>query len=228
MAKDANGNEIVEKPELNADGTPKDTTPAPKDGNDAVKVPLYKFQKQLDENKELKAKLAKIDADNAASAKKKLEDEGKLKELLDQTTQELNKSKQDFSELTDKQKKTAINQALKVVVAGNNAHDASVVLGLIDKSKLEIEEVDGEVTLKNAEDIVANLKKDKPFLFKDGTPGGTPNNVDPKENGKNNVNADSMRVEFKSLFDKPVLTGVEKKRFTELGKLIQEADKNKK
>lgn len=228
MAKDANGNEIVETPEMNADGTPKNA-PAPKNNDgDNVKVPLYKFQKQLEENKALKAKLAERDAKDEADRKAKLEAEGKTKELLDQTTQELTKEKQEKQEILDKQKKTSINQALKSIVAGNNAHDASVVLGLIDNSKLEVEDIDGEITLKNAEDIVANLKKEKPFLFKDGTPGGNPNNVDPKENGKTNVNVDSMRVEFKSLFDKPSLTGPEKKRFEELGNLIQVEDNKKK
>lgn len=211
--------------ELNADGTPKVAPAATND--DKVKVPLYKFQKQLERTKELEAQLAKIEADKAAEAKAKLEAEGKVKELLDQTTKELTQTKQALTDMTEKQKKQAITQALKTVIVGNQAHDASVVLGLIDNSKLEVEETDGEIVIKNVDGLIADLKKSKPFLFKDGTPGGAPNNVNPNENGKTTQGIDALRVEFKSLFDKPSLTGPERKRFEELGKLIQDNDKKK-
>ena len=63
-------------------------------------------------------------------------------------------------------KELKLTTAIKLAI-GDSAHDADLVSGLVDKSKLLLGD-DGKVT--GLEEQVKALKEGKAFLFKDSTP----------------------------------------------------------
>lgn len=102
---------------------------------------------------DVKAELDKLKesaGDNEAMQKQ-------IRELQD----ELKTKESDYAkEIADLRINNAIASAI-----GTSAHDTDIVSGLIDKSKLILSE-DGKLT--GLDEQVKDIKKDKPYLFKDG------------------------------------------------------------
>ncbi|EJW14730.1 phage scaffolding protein [Paenibacillus alvei] len=95
---------------------------------------LGDLKKSVGDNDELKQQIAKLQADNKAAAEKYASD---LKEL-----------------------KT--NTALRLAI-GDSAHDAELVLSLLDKTKIELDE-DGGIKA-GFEEQLQSLRETKAFLF---------------------------------------------------------------
>lgn len=131
--------------------------------------------------------------------KKQLEQRDKdLKELKKQAEgnadlqtkfEALEKQYKDEKEILEtKIKETKMASALKLALAGK-VHDADLVTGLIDKTKIELGE-DGSVK-KALDEQIKELQTSKSFLFvpETGTPSGirgaTPPSGDPEPKGSN-------------------------------------------
>lgn len=113
-----------------------------------LKESLDELQKQLDNrNKDLK------------DLKKKAEGSDELKTQLADLETKYNQDKADFDA---KLKETQLSSALKLALAGK-VHDADLVTGLIDKTKIELGE-DGNVT-KGLDEQIKTLQESKSFLF---------------------------------------------------------------
>ncbi|KMY49225.1 phage scaffolding protein [Peribacillus loiseleuriae] len=90
-----------------------------------------------------------------------------------------------------KLKETQLTGALKLALAGK-VHDADLVIGQIDKSKIELGE-DGNVT-KGLEEQIKDLQTSKSFLFvpeahSSGIKGATPPGGDPEGGNKGAINS---------------------------------------
>jgi hypothetical protein len=131
---------------------------------------LDDVKKQLDQrDKDLKE--LKKQADGNAELQKKFDDLEK-------------QYKTDKEEFDNKLKDTQLSSALKLALAGK-VHDADLVTGLIDKTKIEIG-TDGNIA-KGLDEQLKTLQESKSFLFTpqtqgvtisgakpaDGNPGGT-------------------------------------------------------
>ncbi|MBY0122162.1 phage scaffolding protein [Bacillus sp. S/N-304-OC-R1] len=128
--------------------------------------------------------------------KKQLEQRDKdLKELKKQAegSEDLQKKLADLQKQYDddktnyetKLKETQLTSALKLALTGK-VHDADLVTGLIDKTKIELGE-DGNVT-KGLDEQIKTLQESKSFLFVTGTKtpgikGATPPGGDPGAGG---------------------------------------------
>ena len=132
--------------------------------------------------KELDEYVPKTDLEAANTARASLEKDIKAR---DKQLEELKKSSGDNEELkkqietlqtenkTAKETYEAEMKELKLSTAiklagGGSAHDAELVAGLFDKSKLILAE-DGKVT--GLEEQLKSIKKEKAFLFKEEKPG---------------------------------------------------------
>lgn len=118
---------------------PKDKYNDLADAKKKLETDIADRDKQLEELKKVDAKdlQAKIDELQKANETAKTEYETKLKE-------------------------TQLTSALKLALAGK-VHDADLVAGLIDKTKIELGE-DGNVT-KGLDEQIKELQKSKSFLF---------------------------------------------------------------
>jgi chromosome segregation ATPase len=118
---------------------------------------------------DLKKQLSDRDKD-LKDLKKKAEGSEELQTKFSELETKYNQEKADFE---SKLKETQLSSALKLALAGK-VHDADLVTGLIDKSKIELGE-DGNVT-KGLEEQIKTLQESKSFLFipdkKETTPPG--------------------------------------------------------
>jgi len=104
---------------------------------------LADLKKAAEGNEELRKQIEQLQADNKAAAEKY---EARIKEM-------------------------AITTAIKLAVAGQ-VHDPDLVAGLLDKSKIEIDE---NGTIKaGLEDQLKSLRETKGFLFVEQKPAGQP------------------------------------------------------
>lgn len=121
---------------------------------------LWKTER-LSELRDAAKKLKKLEEDQAAADKKKLEEEGKLKELLDLTKGELDKAKAQIAEL-------GTNSAIEAAASAKGFVDPKVAAKLIDRSKVAIGE-DGTVT--GLEEQLTALATASPYLVGNKQPG---------------------------------------------------------
>lgn len=116
-------------------------------------------QTELSTNLEdLKKQLADRDKD-LKDLKKKAEGSEELQSKFTELETKYNQEKADFE---TKLKDTQLSSALKLALAGK-VHDADLVTGLIDKTKIELGE-DGKVT-KGLDEQIKELQTSKSFLF---------------------------------------------------------------
>jgi hypothetical protein len=99
-----------------------------------------------------------------ADLKKNVGDNAELKKQIEDL-QKSGKTEKDAlqQKITDTQKEAAI----KIAVAGK-AHDPDIISGLIDKSKIELDE--GGKLKSGLKEQLETLEKDKAFLFVSGKP----------------------------------------------------------
>lgn len=133
---------------------------------------------------DLKKQLADRDKD-LKDLKKKAEGSEELQTRFTELETKYNQEKSDFE---TKLRDTQLSSALKLALAGK-VHDADLVTGLIDKTKIELGE-DGSVT-KGLDEQIKEPQTSKSFLFvpETGTPSGirgaTPPSGDPEPKGSN-------------------------------------------
>ena len=142
-------------------------------------VTKTRFNDINESNKQLKKDID--DRDKQLEDLKKVDAEGLQKKISD--LQDANKKNQvDFEA---KLKETQLNSALKLALNGK-VHDADLVTGLIDKTKIELGE-DGNVS-KGLDEQIKTLQEAKSFLFvtenkAPGIKGATPPGGDPGNSG---------------------------------------------
>jgi hypothetical protein len=147
-------------------------------------VPKSKFDEVNESNKQLKT-TAKEHETQLETLKKSAGDNAELQKQIETLQADNSKKDQEYqAQIKDMQ----IGNAIKLAVT-DKAHDADLVTGLIDKSKLILGD-DGKVT--GLDEQLKNLQESKAFLFKqaenvqqqqpgfrfgaDGN-GGTPANI---------------------------------------------------
>lgn len=133
-------------------------------------VPKTRLDEKINEVKDLKTQLS--DRDTQLEELKKV-DAKALQTKID----ELQKANEDAkTEYESKLKDTQLSSALKLALTGK-VHDADLVTGLIDKTKIELGE-DGNVT-KGLDEQLKTLQESKSFLFVPEQPGVTISGASP-------------------------------------------------
>ena len=170
-------------------------------GPDAVAKLLESKRTANAEAKDYRLALEKINAEKSEAEKKKLEDEGKFKELAE-------KSEIEKKTLEAKTKELFIDQALQVAAMKEGIIDIDGIK-LADRSKITIDE-SHDVT--GAEEAIKDLMTRKPYLFdpdkkKDfiPLPGGGGSEFKPGLREKVNATGDDKRsphTKVAAFFDK--------------------------
>lgn len=127
-------------------------------------VPKSRYDNVEEETKTLKATIAERDK-QLVDLKKNAGDNEELKKQI-KDLQDANKAAK--TEYDEKMKDMRLSTAIQIAIAAD-AQDVGIVSGLFDKAKLILGD-DGKVT--GLDEQLTALKKDKPFLFKDGKPKG--------------------------------------------------------
>lgn len=143
------------------------TPPAKPEEGDKT-VPYNRFSEVNERAKAAEAELAKIKATQEEADKKKLEDEGKFKELAE-------KESARAKELEGQITQGKIDNAVIIAAGKAGVADTEAALKLLDRSKIEVEK-DG--TVKGVEDAVKSLVEAKPYLIDQSNPArvGSPTN----------------------------------------------------
>ena len=123
-----------------------------------------RYDEAVEETKTLKATITERDKQLVDLKRNAGDNEDLKKQIKD--LQEANKAAKE--EYDEKMKDMRLSTAIQLAIAVD-AQDVGIVSGLFDKSKLILGD-DGKVT--GLDEQLAALKKDKPFLFKDGKPKG--------------------------------------------------------
>lgn len=131
---------------------------------DEAYVPKSQYDNVEEEKKTLQATISERDKQLVELKKNAGDNEDLKKQIRD--LQDANKAAK--TEYDEKMKDMRLSTAIQIAIAAD-AQDVGIVSGLFDKSKLILGD-DGKVT-GLVEQLTA-LKKDKPFLFKDGKPKG--------------------------------------------------------
>lgn len=170
MDKDNQDPNKDQKP--NTDGQGDDSAGKDKDQSKDTMIPKNRLDEEISKRREAEKKLEEFERQKTDAEKKRLEDEGKTKELL-----ELEKKEKES--LKSKYETTAKKSALKVEALKQGTLDADAVVALTELSEITLTE-DGEVDQKTVEKAISKLKQEKAYLFggkpKDiGGGGGAPN-----------------------------------------------------
>lgn len=131
---------------------------------DEAYVPKSQYDNVEEEKKTLQATISERDK-QLVELKKNVGDNEDLKKQI-KDLQDANKAAK--TEYNEKMKDMRLSTAIQIAIAAD-AQDVGIVSGLFDKSKLILGD-DGKVT--GLDEQLTALKKDKPFLFRDGKPKG--------------------------------------------------------
>lgn len=131
---------------------------------DEAYVPNSQYDNVEEEKKTLQATISERDK-QLVELKKNVGDNEDLKKQI-KDLQDANKAAK--TEYDEKMKDMRLSTAIQIAIAAD-AQDVGIVSGLFDKSKLILGD-DGKVT--GLDEQLTALKKDKPFLFRDGKPKG--------------------------------------------------------
>lgn len=131
---------------------------------DEAYVPKSRYDNVEEEKKTLQATISERDKQLVELKKNAGDNEDLKKQIRD--LQDANKAAK--TEYDKKMKDMRLSTAIQIAIAAD-AQDVGIVSGLFDKSKLILGD-DGKVT--GLDEQLTALKKDKPFLFKDGKPKG--------------------------------------------------------
>lgn len=131
---------------------------------DEAYVPKSQYDNVEEEKKTLQATISERDKQLVELKKNAGDNEDLKKQIRD--LQDADKAAK--TEYDEKMKDMRLSTAIQIAIAAD-AQDVGIVSGLFDKSKLILGD-DGKVT--GLDEQLTALKKDKPFLFKDGKPKG--------------------------------------------------------
>lgn len=131
---------------------------------DEAYVPKSQYDNVEKEKKTLQATISERDKQLVELKKNAGDNEDLKKQIRD--LQDANKAAK--TEYDEKMKDMRLSTAIQIAIAAD-AQDVGIVSGLFDKSKLILGD-DGKVT--GLDEQLTAMKKDKPFLFKDGKPKG--------------------------------------------------------
>lgn len=123
-------------------------------------IPKTRFDEVNEQLKNAKAELS--ERDTQITGLKKFE--GSSKELADKVKELQEQNKQKSAEFEKALKETKLKNAVRASL-GDSVFDSSLVMGLIDMSKIDLDDKD-EVK-SGLKEQVEVLKKDKAFLFKE-------------------------------------------------------------
>jgi Phage minor structural protein GP20. len=139
-------------------------------------VPKHRFDEVNEAKKQLAEQLA--ERDNQLSQLKKAA--GDNEELRKQIEALQHENKEREQEYQGRLRDMAITTAIKLAVAGE-AHDPDLVVNLIDKSKVEVDEQGNVKT--GLEDQIKSLRESKAFLFvqKQADPQGKLKGMNPAD-----------------------------------------------
>ncbi|MCW2277740.1 phage scaffolding protein [Heliophilum fasciatum] len=129
-------------------------------------VPKHRFDELNEAKKQLETDLKDRDK-QLIDLKKAAGDNDDLKKQIEQLQTDNKQKEQDYQA---KIKDMAVTTAIKLAV-GKDAHDLDLVVGLLDKYKVEIGE-DGQIKA-GLDDQLKALRTSKAFLFVDQETGGT-------------------------------------------------------
>lgn len=120
-------------------------------------IPKHRFDEVNEAKKQLEEQLTERDK-QLAELKKSVGDNEELKKRIEELQKE-NKDKEEGykAKLRDLQ----VNAAIKLAVAGK-AHDPDLIVNLLDKDKIEIDE---QGNIKGLDDQLKTLQESKAFLF---------------------------------------------------------------
>lgn len=121
-------------------------------------VPSHRFNEVNEAKKQLESDLKDRDK-QLTDLKKSVGDNEDLKKQIDQLQTDNKKKDEDYQ---TKLKDMAVTSAIKLAVAGE-VHDPDLLLGILDKSKIEIDE-NGNIKT-GLDDQVKALRESKAFLF---------------------------------------------------------------
>lgn len=139
-----------------------------------------RFKELNDRAKEAEAKVAEAEKIKEQEAQKKLKEEGKLEELLEEKDKKIEELTSNLKSFKLKNEIVSVASKLKVV-------DTEVVEKLIDESKLD---VDTEGNYTNVEDVIQNLLSEKPYL------AGAGNNTSSSIGSNANATTQSQNGDF--------------------------------
>lgn len=113
----------------------------------------------LDEKHQVKRKLSKFEEEAQQRDAALLAEQGKFKELYEQTLQKA-------TEMEQKIKDTTVNSALREVLKEAGARSVDTVMKLVDKTSIEFDS-DGNLSLDSVRAAVESVKKADAVLFGD-------------------------------------------------------------
>jgi len=115
-----------------------------------------KYHSMKEENEKLQKQLADFNKAQKDAEEKKLAEQGKYKELLEQREKEI-------ETLTGRIQAQTANNAIASEATKAGAIDNDAVLALVDKNEIQI--VDGKIDSEQVKKAVESLKESKPYLF---------------------------------------------------------------
>lgn len=178
-------------------------------------VPYYKFKKVNDTLSKLQGDLDKINQTKQAEDEAKAKANGEFEKLLADKNSEVEKLAGELTGLQGKIKQGKIDSLINSEISKENPQDADVVLSLINKDIIEvIEGEDGSVNkIKGITKEIERLKKEKPYLFKDGENSKAKGS----DNGRPTGDNKSLQDEFQQLIKDGITTVEQQLRVEHLG-----------
>lgn len=145
-------------------------------------IPKHRFDEVNEAKKQLEKSLAERDK-QLTELKKSVGDNEQLKQQIEKLQAENKTAKEEYE---TKLKDMAVTTAIKLAVAGE-VHDPDLIVTLLDKSKIEIDEQGNIKT--GLEDQIKALQESKAFLFvqKDDSGKGVFKGITPPDGSNDNT-----------------------------------------
>lgn len=135
---------------------------------DGKTIPVESYNVIRDKYQKAKEQLEAREAAEAEAEKKRLEEQGKYKELAE-------KAESEKTALQTKYETNAKSNALKLAALQAGTVDADAVAALVDLGTIKLSD-DGSVDADSVKSVIETLKESKAYLFGTATPP-KPNNV---------------------------------------------------
>lgn len=187
------------------------------DKNKEQTIPYYKFHRLEEKYEKLILQLEGLQTKESEKKESSLKEQGKYKELVLKKDDEIKKLKDQVGQLNKEREKAAVDAVLRKIIVASNTQDTDDLLKLINRDKLDIKKENGEIEINGLEKQIDEIKKNKPWLFKE-----TKN--DQKKEGENKQSQtenDSLMSRFRDLNSKGNLTMQEQQEFNKISLELQ-------